>query len=370
ANDVERLRWILREQREHFLPLKVIRDRLAREGDAVLADNGSPVRSEEPAMAMTGGGHRPVSMAHQPAVPSSLPSSGGPADPPVCPAAAASGRPSPLPATSTPSPAAMASSADRQSTPARTSPPAAFPGSLAPAVPAPAAPIPAAPTPIPAAPTPIPAVPGPGASAVPAPPTAAAASPTPSPAGPVPPPPTGAPVPPQAPVPPAAAVPAAAVSAPNPGPGPTAPTGPASTRPVPAATTTTADLASGASLTVEELCSASGLAETVIASLEGFGLIEPMAVAGTLYYDEEALAVAKLVADFGRYGIEPRHLRMYRNAVDREMGLIEQIVTPLLRQRNPEARQRAVEAATELSKLGQGLRASLLRREVRRQVGG
>jgi len=127
---------------------------------------------------------------------------------------------------------------------------------------------------------------------------------------------------------------------------------------------------SGASLTAEELGAATGLSETDIAALEGFGLIEPMAVAGVLYYDEEALTVAKLVADFGRYGIEPRHLRLYRNAVDREMGLIEQIVTPLLRQRNPEARQRAVEAAADLSRLGQGLRASLLRREVRRQVGG
>ena len=126
---------------------------------------------------------------------------------------------------------------------------------------------------------------------------------------------------------------------------------------------------SGASLTVEELCSASGLSVTEVASLEGFGLIEPMTVAGILYYDEEALVVAKLVAEFGRFGIEPRHLRLYRNAVDREVGLVEQIVTPLLRQRNPEARQRAVDAAADLAELGQGLRASLLRREFRRQLG-
>ena len=126
---------------------------------------------------------------------------------------------------------------------------------------------------------------------------------------------------------------------------------------------------SGASLTAQELASATGLTETDIASLEGFGLIEPMVVAGAQYYDEEALTVAKLVADFAQYGIEPRHLRLYRNAVDREGGLIEQVVTPLLRQRNPEARQRAVDAAVDLSKLGQGLRASLLRRELRRQVG-
>jgi len=106
-----------------------------------------------------------------------------------------------------------------------------------------------------------------------------------------------------------------------------------------------------------------------VASLEGFGLVEPMSVAGVLYYDEEALVVAKLVASYRRYGIEPRHLRLYRNAVDREMGLVEQLVTPLLRQRNPEARQRAADAAADLAKLGQQLRGSLLRREIRRQLG-
>jgi DNA-binding transcriptional MerR regulator len=126
---------------------------------------------------------------------------------------------------------------------------------------------------------------------------------------------------------------------------------------------------SGASLTLEELCAASGLPMTEVASLEGFGLVEPMSVAGVLYYDEEALVVAKLVASYRRYGIEPRHLRLYRNAVDREMGLVEQLVTPLLRQRNPEARQRAADAAADLAKLGQQLRGSLLRREIRRQLG-
>jgi hypothetical protein len=125
----------------------------------------------------------------------------------------------------------------------------------------------------------------------------------------------------------------------------------------------------GASMTLEELCAATSLPATAIASLEGFGLIAPMAVAGVLYYDEEALTVARTVAEFGKFGIEPRHLRLYRNAVDREMGLIEQVVTPLLRQRNPESRQRAVDAAAEMARLGQNLRASLLRREMRQQLG-
>jgi hypothetical protein len=128
--------------------------------------------------------------------------------------------------------------------------------------------------------------------------------------------------------------------------------------------------APGAGLTVEELCNASGLSVTEVAALEGFGLVQPVTVAGVLYYDEECLTVAKLVSDFARYGIEPRHLRLYRNAVDRELGLVEQIITPLLRQRNPEARKRAVDAAADLNRLGQQLRGALLRKGIRDQFGG
>ena len=103
----------------------------------------------------------------------------------------------------------------------------------------------------------------------------------------------------------------------------------------------TPDMVTGASLTCDELCSASGLSEAELAGLQSFGLIEPVIVAGIPTFDEDALTVANLAADFRKFGIEPRHLRMYRTGVDREIGLIEQVIIPLLRQRNPESRQRA-----------------------------
>jgi DNA-binding transcriptional MerR regulator len=129
-------------------------------------------------------------------------------------------------------------------------------------------------------------------------------------------------------------------------------------------------MVTGASLTAEELCAASGLSEVELAGLQGFGLIEAFMVAGIPTFDEDALTVANLAAEFRKYGIEARHLRPYRNAVDREMGLIEQVIIPLLRQRNPESRQRAVEAADELGALGQTMRATLMRAALRRHVGG
>ena len=131
-----------------------------------------------------------------------------------------------------------------------------------------------------------------------------------------------------------------------------------------------AAVVTGASLSAEELCAASGLSPEEVAGLKGFGLVECVMVAGIETYDEDALTVANLAAAFRAFGIEPRHLRLYRNAADRELGLIEQVVIPLLRQRNPESRQRAVDGADQLAALGQSMRATLLRQALRRHLGG
>ncbi len=159
---------------------------------------------------------------------------------------------------------------------------------------------------------------------------------------------------------PATAQPAARAGAATPASGPAAP----------AAADVLSPSVSGVSLTLAELCAATGLAPEAVASLEGLGLLAPMHIAGGAFYDEEALTVGKLAVEFGRFGIEPRHLRMFRNAVEREVGVVEQVIAPLLRQRNPEARQRAVDTAAELARLGQSMRASLVRSELRRQLGG
>ena len=116
----------------------------------------------------------------------------------------------------------------------------------------------------------------------------------------------------------------------------------------------------GASLSLEDLCSASGLTAKEIALLQEYALLSSTVAAGVEFFDEEALAVANLSAKFARFGIEARHLRLYKNAADREAGFIEQIVIPMVRQRNPEARARATLTAEDLSNLGQQLKASLL----------
>jgi hypothetical protein len=123
-------------------------------------------------------------------------------------------------------------------------------------------------------------------------------------------------------------------------------------------------------VSLAELCGLSGLSEAEISQAEQVGLFSSIKVAGEVVYGDDAIAVAKLVGQFRRYGMEPRHLRPYANAIDREMDLVQQVVNPLLRARTPEARQRAAEHAAELAKLGQSLRAALLRRALSKLLGG
>ena len=118
----------------------------------------------------------------------------------------------------------------------------------------------------------------------------------------------------------------------------------------------------GVSMTADELVRASALTSAHLRELEGFGLIVSRPMGRTVVYDEEALAVARLAAGFIRHGIEPRHLRMYKTAVEREASLFEQAVLPMLKQRNPAARAQALDTLRTLVGHGERLRVLLARR--------
>ena len=121
-------------------------------------------------------------------------------------------------------------------------------------------------------------------------------------------------------------------------------------------------------MTRDELLAGAGLEQAQLEQLEQFGLLSKRAGGS---YDGDALVVASCAAEMmARYGIEPRHLRAYRTAADREIGLFEQVVTPLMRQRNPEARGRADEAVRELAALSVRLHATLVKAGLRAELGG
>ncbi|MFF5727340.1 MerR family transcriptional regulator [[Kitasatospora] papulosa] len=106
-----------------------------------------------------------------------------------------------------------------------------------------------------------------------------------------------------------------------------------------------------------ELLSATEASEEQLDEWESYGLIVP-ASGGS--YDAEAVTVARLVADLGRFGLEPRHLRAVKAAAEREAGLVEQVVAPLRRHRNPQTRAHAEATARELADLSVRLHAALV----------
>jgi DNA-binding transcriptional MerR regulator len=116
-----------------------------------------------------------------------------------------------------------------------------------------------------------------------------------------------------------------------------------------------------ASFTFDELLSATGLTASQARSLEQYGLLTSREAGPDTVYDPESLVIAQKAAAFFARGIEARHLRMYKVAAEREAGFLEQVVTPMLKQRNPTARRQAVEMLNELLDLGDTMRAALLR---------
>jgi len=119
-------------------------------------------------------------------------------------------------------------------------------------------------------------------------------------------------------------------------------------------------------LSREELLNTAGLRPSQLSELEQFGLISQRAGG---FYDDDALAIAKVVAEMARFGIEGRHLRGFKSAADREVGLFGQVAGPMAKQRSGEGRARAEETVRELAALSVRLHAALVQIGLREIVG-
>lgn len=106
-----------------------------------------------------------------------------------------------------------------------------------------------------------------------------------------------------------------------------------------------------------ELLAAAEIDEEILQEWESYGLVTPLEDGA---YDAEAVTVASLVRELGRFGIEPRHLRVMKAAADREAGLVDQVVAPLRRHRNPQTRAHAEARTKELAALTVRLHAALV----------
>jgi hypothetical protein len=114
--------------------------------------------------------------------------------------------------------------------------------------------------------------------------------------------------------------------------------------------------AADGSLSRRELLAAAGIDAEQLAELEAFGVVRRVGRA----YPQDALRAASAAALLGKYGVEARHLRAIRAAVERETSFIEQLVAPLLQQRKPQARQQAGHTAREIAALTLRLHGALV----------
>ena len=115
-------------------------------------------------------------------------------------------------------------------------------------------------------------------------------------------------------------------------------------------------------LTPEQFARAAGLEPEQLADCVQFGLL---ATDADGRHPAGDLPVARAAAGLARHGIEPRHLRVYKTGVEREAGLVEQLVAPVLRARSEEARTRATEKLRELAVLSAQLHTALLEARLR-----
>jgi DNA-binding transcriptional MerR regulator len=119
-------------------------------------------------------------------------------------------------------------------------------------------------------------------------------------------------------------------------------------------------------LTREELLNTAGLTRDQLLELEQFGLVTGRAGG---FYDDDALAIAQVVAELARFGIEGRHLRGFKSAAEREVSLFGQVAGPMVKHRSGDGRARAEETVRELAALSLRLHAALVQIGLRDIVG-
>jgi DNA-binding transcriptional MerR regulator len=131
-----------------------------------------------------------------------------------------------------------------------------------------------------------------------------------------------------------------------------------------------AEAPTGLQMSIEEMSAATGVERERIKELESFGIVCSHGPDGARYYDGDDYIVLSIVKDFFRYGIEPRHLTMYKHFADREAKFFEDLVAPRLRQKNPDARRLAAETLADLSVTSRKFKQALLRTNMREDLRG
>ena len=122
----------------------------------------------------------------------------------------------------------------------------------------------------------------------------------------------------------------------------------------------------GALYSLEDVVEETGAEPRLVQELEDFGIVKGELRAGTRYYDETDREIVRSVKELHAYGVAGRNLRVFKSSAEREAALLQQILAPALRSRNPERRKEAVEALENLAAVASHLKHLLLVRDLRR----
>jgi len=126
---------------------------------------------------------------------------------------------------------------------------------------------------------------------------------------------------------------------------------------------------SRARLSLEEVIEETGAREELIGELENFGIVQPEKRDGKTVYDETDREIVRAANELSRVGVGARNLRVFRSSADREANLLEALLGPSLRSRNPERRKEALQSLESLAATVSHLKHLLLVRDLRRLAG-
>ncbi|HEX8065180.1 MAG TPA: MerR family transcriptional regulator [Thermoleophilaceae bacterium] len=122
----------------------------------------------------------------------------------------------------------------------------------------------------------------------------------------------------------------------------------------------------GALYRLSDVLEDTGADAKLVKELEDYGVVKGRQRDGETFYDDTEREIVRAVTELARFGVGGRNLRVFRTSADREAALLEQILAPSLRSRNPERRKEAVEALENLAAIASHLKYLLLVRDLRK----
>jgi DNA-binding transcriptional MerR regulator len=125
----------------------------------------------------------------------------------------------------------------------------------------------------------------------------------------------------------------------------------------------------GALFSLEDVVDETGADPKLVKELQDFGIVSGELHNGTRFFDDAERDIIRAVTELARYGVAARNLRVFRSSAEREAALLQQILAPALRSRNPERRKEAVELLENLAAIASHLKHLLLVRDLRRIAG-